>query len=64
MDTCNWHTGTTINVQMQTSARPRLKKKWGVAFLNFDCITCIYFNCIQHAMFTICLLFSSLTKKR
>ena len=30
---------------------------------NFDCITRIYFNCSQHAMFIICNLFPILTTK-
>ena len=38
--------------------------KLGVVFVNFDCITRIYFNYNQHTMFTICLLFSKLTTKR
>ena len=32
-------------------------------FVKFDCITLIYFNCSQHAMFTICILCSTLTAK-
>ena len=35
----------------------------GFVFVNFDCITRIYFNCIHHTMFTICTQFSTLTTK-
>ena len=34
-----------------------------VCIVNFDCITHIYFNCSQHAMCTIHILFSALTTK-
>ena len=34
---------------------PRLKNLLGLFFVNFDCITHIYFNCSQHAMFPICI---------
>ena len=37
---------------------------WGFLVGNFDCITRIYFDCSQHAMFTICILFTTLTKKK
>ena len=30
----------------------------GVYLVNFDCIKHIYFKCNQHAMFTICILFT------
>ena len=37
---------------------------WGFVFVNFDCITRIYyFNCSHHTMFAICTLFSTLTTK-
>ena len=40
---------------------PCLKFFWGFVFVNFDCITRIYFNCSHHTMFTKCTLFSTLT---
>ena len=39
---------------------PRFEKCFG---LNFDCITCICVDFSQHAMFTICILFTSLLQK-
>ena len=35
----------------------------GLFFVNFDCITRIYFNCSEHAMFTIRILFTTLIIK-
>ena len=42
---------------------PRFEKFWGVVFVNFDCITRIYFDVSQHAMFKICILFNTLLQK-
>ena len=50
--------------RIQDRAPLRLKKSWGLFFVNFDCITRIYFNYNQHTMFTTCMLFSTLTTKR
>ena len=36
---------------------------WAFVFVNVDCIIRIYFNCSQHAMFTICILLLPLTTK-
>ena len=36
---------------------------WGVVFVNFDCLTRIRFHCIQHAVFTISILSSTLATK-
>ena len=42
---------------------PRFEKKLGFVFVNFDCITRIYFDFGQHTMFTICILSTTLTTK-
>ena len=42
---------------------PRFVKFWGVVFVNFDSLTRIYFDFSQHAMFTICILFTTLLQK-
>ena len=45
---------------------PGLKKFRGFVFVNFDCIhnvTRKHFDFSQHAMFTICILFTSLLRK-
>ena len=43
---------------------PVSKKNWGLFLVNFDCLTCICFNCSHHAMCTISFLLSTLTPKR
>ena len=35
----------------------------GFVFVNFDCITNIHFDFSQHAMFTICILFTTLLQR-
>ena len=43
---------------------PRLIFFWGGGvFVNFANISCIYFDCCQHAVFAMCILFSDLTIK-
>lgn len=42
---------------------PPFENFWGFVFVNVVCITGIYLNCGQHAMFAICILFSTLTIK-
>ena len=48
---------------MKPGRPPVLKKNWGLFFVNFDCITRIYFDFSQHTMFTICILFTTLITK-
>ena len=45
-------------------ARAPLKIVWGLFFINFDCLTRIYFHCSHHTVLTICTLFSTVTKKK
>ena len=40
-----------------------LKKKMGFVIVNFDSIARIYFEFSQHTMFTICILFTTLTTR-
>ena len=57
-----------------SKADPGLQAQWlrttffqnffNFVFVKFDCITLIYFNCSQHAMFSICILCSTLTAKQ
>ena len=44
-------------------ARPPFENIFGVVFVNLDCITRIYFNCINHGMCSMCILFFTLTTK-
>ena len=44
-------------------APPCLNFFFKFVFITFHCITRIYFNCSLHTMFTICILFSTLTTK-
>ena len=44
-------------------ARAPLKIVGGLFFINFDCITRIYFHCSQHTVLAICNLFSTVTNK-
>ena len=46
-----------------TGARPLFELFLGLVFVNFDCITRIYFNSIHHTMFIICTLFFTFTTK-
>ena len=41
----------------------RFEKIVGFVFENFDYITCIYLNCSQYAILTICIFFPTLTSK-
>ena len=52
-----------IQDQRAGPAPPGLKKFRGFVFVNFDCITRKHFDFSQHAMFTICILFTSLLQK-
>ena len=46
----------------QACATP-IEKFDGFVFVNFDCINALYYNCSQNAMFTIRILFPTLTTK-
>ena len=52
-----------LNMQRRIQGTPIFRIFWGVVFVNFNCIICIYFNCSHHTMFTIFTLFSTLTTK-
>ena len=41
----------------------QFEKIVGFVFENFDYITCIYLNCSQYAIFTVCIFFPTLTSK-
>ena len=47
----------------RTGRAPPCLKSFLFVFVNFDGITRIYFHCIQHAVFTISILSSTLTTK-
>ena len=50
-------------IQDRRAATPPPLKKLGFVFVNFDNYTQFYFDCSQHTMFTICILFIILTTK-